>query len=369
MMTNAKKIGLGGSWLLLTLLMIGMSWSAAVSPATDEVITPSSSEEAALEEDVLALPENDVPVLGESLGYDPATELLGGRTADSKTFVLEDGSFISAVSPVPIHYMDDGGVWQEIDLNLDSTESGWAVTSNVFQTYFASDVRGGVAVSFDESIEPIRFGIDPMVVFLENETLVPMPYEEMPNPESVKVAGNQVRYPLGMTTELDYAVSSTQLKQNLNLREAPFLPEGFEGWFGLQETMVLPPAHALFMGDSMIDDDTTVTTNGSIDIRHIETGELLATIAQPWVAEIDPSVENTDPYLGMYVIRAYGEVVSITTVVDTAWLMDENRTFPVVIDPTVDAGVQRTGYAYYYRYSSWWGTTTYERAYGNSRMW
>ena len=112
MMTNAKKIGLGGSWLLLTLLMIGMSWSAAVSPATDEVITPSSSEEAALEEDVLALPENDVPVLGESLGYDPATELLGGRTADSKTFVLEDGSFISAVSPVPIHYMDDGGVWR-----------------------------------------------------------------------------------------------------------------------------------------------------------------------------------------------------------------------------------------------------------------
>ena len=364
-MTNAKKIGLGGSWLLLTLLMIGMSWSAAVSPATDDVNTPSSSDEAeTAQDDVLALPENDMSPLGATLGYDPATELLGSRTAESKTFVQPDGSFIAAVAPVPIHYVDDSGVWQNIDLNLDSTESGWSVTKNTFETYFSEDVRGGLAIVVDDSIDPLRIGIDPMVIMLENETLNPMPFNEMPNPETVKVAGNQIRYPMTMTTELEYTVSTTQVKQNLNLREAPFVPEGFEGWFGLQETMVLPPAHALFIGESMVPDDTTVTTNQSLDVRHIETGALLVSIAAPQIHELGADVEPvTDPYLGMYVIRVYGEVVSITTVVDTAWLLDENRTFPVVIDPTVDAGVQRTGYAYYYRYTSWWGTTTYERAY------
>ena len=49
-------------WLVLTLLMLGMSWSAVVSPATD--VAADSDEVGIVEEtmDPLALPENDVPV-------------------------------------------------------------------------------------------------------------------------------------------------------------------------------------------------------------------------------------------------------------------------------------------------------------------
>ena len=364
MMTNVKKIGLGSSWLLLTLLMIGMSWSAAVSPATDVVMTPSGSEEATTPEDVLALPESDGNLL-TGWDHDPATELVGSRTAESKTYVQEDGSFIASVSATPIHYLDEG-VWKDIDLNIDSTESGWAVTENSFKTYFSEDVRGGAAISVRDDVEPIRVGIEPIVVMLENETLLPMPYDEAPNPEAVKMGANQIRYPMTMTTELDYVVTTTSVKQNLNLREMPFVPEGFEGWFGLQETVVLPPGYALFRGEVMIEDGETVTTNQTIDVRHLETGELLVTFDQPWIQESNFEVVG-EPTLGMYVIRAYGEVIHITTVIDTAWLLDENRSYPISIDPSVNAGPSRTGYAYYYRYQSWWGAYyTYERAYATN---
>ena len=44
MVTNGNKKVVGGSWLLLTLLMIGMSWGQAVPPAGDVTSTTSVDE-------------------------------------------------------------------------------------------------------------------------------------------------------------------------------------------------------------------------------------------------------------------------------------------------------------------------------------
>ena len=61
-MMTKKNVTTSIGWLVLTLLMLGMSWSAAVAPATD---VASGAEEIDIvdeSEDVLALPENDVMV-------------------------------------------------------------------------------------------------------------------------------------------------------------------------------------------------------------------------------------------------------------------------------------------------------------------
>ena len=64
MVTNKNKVTLGGSWLLLTLLMIGMSWSGVVSPVTEELQT-SENDGAETENDPLALPDTNNPADGE----------------------------------------------------------------------------------------------------------------------------------------------------------------------------------------------------------------------------------------------------------------------------------------------------------------
>jgi len=46
--------------------------------------------------------------------------------------------------------------------------------------------------------------------------------------------------------------------------------------------------------------------------------------------------------------------------------MDENRSYPIMIDPTIDVTASTTYYTYKYVYQTTWGSTTYEYAYATS---
>ena len=69
-------------------------------------------------------------------------------------------------------------------------------------------------------------------------------------------------------------------------------------------------------------------------------------------------------------IRVTCTTVTLTTVVENTWLMDEdNRTYPILIDPTMDKSPNNAGYGYYYRISRWgWYSYTYEYAWSNSYL-
>ncbi|RUA00561.1 MAG: hypothetical protein DSY88_10675 [Candidatus Poseidoniales archaeon] len=369
---------IGGSWLLLTLLMIGMSWSAAVAPATDTLQTPETENAEDTDSgDPLSLPgEIGLPGDNNEFGYSPDAELLGSRTESAKTYLGEDGDLHVLVSSAPVHYMEDG-VWEEINLNLEATPNGWAVTENSFQVYFDEDVGRGVQVVAGDNYDPVTIGMSPMVVMLDAETLSPHPYNGKPATSPIDVGGNVIRYPLLTGIDLDYSVSSTQLKQNLVIRDVPMIPDHFKesGYFGIAETLIIPQGYALFLGESAIPVNEIVMTNQSLAIRHLETGESLFTIPQPMVTSMD--VEHVDdendptPYFGKFVIRSDGVVITLMTVVETSWLLDEdNRSYPILIDPTLDKGAQRAGWAFYYRYQpyGWSGYTDYYYTYNNANL-
>ncbi|HIO86098.1 MAG TPA: hypothetical protein EYN42_02170, partial [Candidatus Poseidoniales archaeon] len=367
MVTNKNKVTFGGSWLLLTLLMIGMSWSAAVSPVTEKLQT-SENDGAESIDDLLTLPDEAMnPADNDEFGYDAGAELIGSRTETAKTFLKENGDFEVIVSPVPVHYLDNGA-WEEIDLTIESNEGGWSVTQNTYETYFGNDARQGVQMVVNG--QTIRYGIMPQVVVLDGNTLSPEPYMAKPSSEPIDIGGNVIRYPMMTGISLDYKVTSTQLKQNLVIREAPMLLDHQKesGYFGIAETMILPPGYAIFLGESPIADGELVKTNQSLSIRNLATGEELVKIPPPLVESIEPTDEG--PHIGEYVITVRGEEVTLTTVVENTWLMDsDNRSFPIAIDPTMDKGVQRTGYAYYYRITRWgWYTSTYEYAFSSSSL-
>jgi hypothetical protein len=112
MVTKENKKVLGGSWLLLTLLMIGMSWAQAVPPADDVTSTTSvdeSAENIAVDQFALNVEEYATVDFTE-FGYADEDELVGSRTATSKTYVTDEGK-VAIVTTDPIHYLDDQGVW------------------------------------------------------------------------------------------------------------------------------------------------------------------------------------------------------------------------------------------------------------------
>ncbi|MDP7043082.1 MAG: hypothetical protein QF807_03595, partial [Candidatus Thalassarchaeaceae archaeon] len=369
MVTNRNKVTLGGSWLLLTLLMVGMSWSAAVSPVTENLQT-SENDGAETVPDPLALPDEATnPADKQTFGYDPGAELIGSRTETAKTFLKENGDFAVVVSPTPLHYMVDGA-WEDINLNLESNEEGWGVKENTYESVFSSDPLRGAQMIVDGEI--ISYGIMPMVVVLDGNTLSEEPYMGAPATEPIDVGANVIRYPLQTGISLDYQVEANQLKQNLVIREAPNLLDHQKesGYFGIQETMILPLGYSLFLGESPIADGEVVKTNQSLSIRNLDTGAQLVSIPEPMATSADPQANLEGPYIGFYVIRVEGSTVTLTTVVENTWLMDEdNRTFPILIDPTLDKSPSNAGYSYYYRYTRWgWYSYTYERAYQNTYL-
>ena len=298
-----------------------------------------------------------------SFGYAAEDELVGSRTATSKTYVTDEGK-VAIVATDPIHYLDDQGVWQEIDLNIESEANGWSVTENTFDTYFETDVNRGVVISVDDNIDPIRMGMNPLVVQMDRDVSAPMIFELDHTEEPIQSAGNVLRYPLGQGVALDYTVSSTQVKQNLVLRDQPFFEQpDFDGWLGLQEEMLLPFGYAVYEGSSPLAEGQVMKTDQAFDIRHKETGELLVSVPAPLVYESDPAAL---PGLGQYFIVQIGEHVQITTSIDAEWLMDENRSYPIMIDPTIDVTASTTYYTYKYRYTSSWSSTTYIRGYATS---
>ena len=55
-----------------------------------------------------------------------------------------------------------------------------------------------------------------------------------------------------------------------------------------------------------------------------------------------------EPYHATYFVQVFGSTVFLTTAVDSEWLMDEDRQFPLAIDPSISVTRNAGGYCYIY---------------------
>ena len=334
--TQKSVLGGIGVALLLCLLMALMPMSGFVTNNAGEIDFVDATEES---EDYFKLPDT---IEDTDYEYDQALELKGMRDQMTKAYVTEDGKIAQLIANEPINYLQDDGVWDEIDLNVVATANGWEVTKNTFTAEFAAEVAGGVRVQTNQFVDPIITGINPTVVTIDESGEAPMPLMVEPSNEGATVGGNVIRYPIAEGFDLDYTVESTQLKQNLVIRERPVLQPN-AAWLGFSEAVQLPAGYSLYIGDTLIDEAITQTQE-ELEVRNTVTGELLVTFPVPMVIE-----ENAEePYLATYFVQAYGGLIVLTTAVDTDWLLSEDRVFPLAIDPTIKVTSSTGGYCYVY---------------------
>jgi hypothetical protein len=336
---NQNKTVFGGIGiaLLLCALMALMPMSGFMSNDSADVEFVELN--ATGEEDYFPLPDKIEEVEYE---YDPSLELQGMRDETTKAYLTEDGNIAQLIATEPVHYRSDEGTWENIDLNIKAMPEGWSVTENSFVTLFGPEASSGVMVQVGQNVDPVISGLNPMLVVLDETGTAPQPYFSAPAADGIEVGGNVIRYPLAEGFDLDYTVDSTQVKQNLVVREAPVLDET-AAWFGLSEGMRIPAGYALFFGETQLGEEI-FKTQESLQIRNIETGELLLDIPSPMV--IDPS--SIEPYTGTFFVQVYGPDVLLTTVVEASWLLSEDRIFPVGIDPTLKVNSNGGGYCYIY---------------------
>jgi hypothetical protein len=347
--TNKKTVMSGvGIALLLCALMVGMTMTNLVqtdAPQVESELAVASEES----DDYFALPDVYEPAQYE---YDETSELEGMRSMNQKAYRLDNGDTSLITASEPLHYMSSIGSWEQIDLNIMATANGWEVNENLYEVSFAPEFQNGVSVMVNPNVDPIITGINPGVVTLDESGTMPMAYLTTPSIDATSVGGNVIRYPIAEGFDLDYTVESTQLKQNLVIRERPVLDESV-AYFGVSEQMRLPVGYGLFLGDDLLREEVTQTQE-ELTIRNLETGDVLATIPEPVVTEVD---SLNAPYTGTYFIQVYGEIVVLTTTVDADWLMDEERQFPLAIDPSIR--VMRSGGGDCYVYTGSCYTSTY----------
>ena len=334
--TKTAMGGIGIAVLLCALMAFMPMTSLVDNTATDTV---SNAEIVSEVDDFFKLPATIEQTTYE---YDAAQELLGMRQMNTKGYLTEDGNIAQLTSDEPMHYLADSGAFEDINLNIMATPEGWEVKENIFTTTFGAEVASGVSIQPNQYVDPIITGLNPMLVTIDITGTAPMPYHAAPATGDVEVGGNVIRYPLAEGFALDYSVDTSQVKQNLLIQERPVLDEIAE-YFGMTETIRLPMGHGLYLDGVALGEEIT-STQGELEIRNIENGELLATIPEPVVLE-DGGLE---PYIGTYFIQVYGPMVLLTTAVDSDWLLSEDRAYPLALDPTIKVTSGNRGYCYVY---------------------
>ncbi len=280
---RARKLSIQGTPIviaaLLALLLVGTG--IALAAGDDEASQPGTG--------------SFVP------GAAPAgTEIDSARTATSDTYALPDGSRETRIYQTPVNYKDETGDWRPIEEDLHEGAGG--------------AIENGEN-SFDLTL-PKRLGLDATRLEVGDQWVAARLLGA--DTARAEVEGDTATYQGSEGTSFELASSATGLKETIEL-DAPSAPSTFR--YELSASDGLVPG---------LEDD------GSIAFRD-QGGRVIAELPAPTIADGAPgSVPSTASV--EYQLQPAGEGTwQLAVVADPQWLADPARSWPVTIDPSIEA--------------------------------
>ncbi|HEY6729514.1 MAG TPA: DNRLRE domain-containing protein, partial [Solirubrobacterales bacterium] len=227
-----------------------------------------------------------------------ATELPAKRTASSYTFALSDGTRQTVLYAVPVNYRDGEGDWVPIEQDLEEAP-GDALTNggNSFDVHLPEDLgEGAVRVDFGEEwISEKPIGIETEPADLQSGDVASYATEEG-------------------EASFEFLGLSNGLKETINLA-GPSAPATYH--FRLEASAGVAPG---------------LTENGSVEFREGE-GNVVAEMPAP-VMNDDAGVPAPADSI-TYGLEPEGGGWRLTVEADPQWLQEPERSWPVVIDPSM----------------------------------
>jgi len=273
-------------------------------------------------------------------GFPPDREIVEKRTAEAKVFKNNDGTYTSVLNPGPVHYRDQNGFWQDIDLNIEYTEDGnYRNIKNTFESYYSSEVSefsvnfnsfGYVKWTPASQVYFDRFGLTHELSVAQNS--------------KADVNGNSVSYRNTFeNTDEEYILYTDHLKHNLILNDFPEeAGQGMQlGYCGLLE---LGDGLSLYAAGAAVTESIDVTDE--IEIRD-GNGNVVYVIPPPVMYEFDDCEERID---GNYRIELVNGGIYLYINTPVSWLKNKDRNYPVVIDPNLYVSIDEAKGGYAYRY-------------------
>ncbi|WP_342544248.1 DNRLRE domain-containing protein [Lysinibacillus sp. FSL W7-1291] len=255
------------------------------------------------------------------------TEVVGERTQTSKTFNNSDGTYTTEIYEAPIHFKDNKGNWKDIDNDLQKKKNnGKGQFENKANNF---------AVTFDEKIEEETNNVQ----VADNQYNLNIGLKEMeqkgeiiPAKEVIGVAtDNQIEYQnVFDNISTTYSVGENFVKEDIIINKKPEkgLPQTFSYQLSLESL-------------------TYEQVNNQIHLKDAKTGEMVYVIEAPFMYDASKPVgfqsidgansipEEAKSYDITLKTREENNTLWIDLTPDAAWLQDNKRQYPIVIDPTI----------------------------------
>ncbi|MEH6908907.1 DNRLRE domain-containing protein, partial [Neobacillus drentensis] len=241
-----------------------------------------------------------VPDIGELPEKKPKTkmELTNKRTRNSTRFINPDGSFTEEIYNQPIFYQDiSDKKWKRIDNTLKKSPLApdkFINTANEFKSIFAEESD----ISKLVSVQKQGYNLDMLLVGARKVKSV--------------INNDEIIYPdILPQVDLSYVVTNDKIKESLILKT----PTG-QSQYSFELKI---PAN---LTESLL-------TNGNITISS-QFGDLL------WILEKPRMIDSNGIYSdnAYFNIRKEGNRTFIDIILDTSYLNNPSRSYPVTIDPS-----------------------------------
>ncbi|WP_108672566.1 DNRLRE domain-containing protein [Peribacillus acanthi] len=267
--------------------------------------------------------ENNQQLSDDKPNVDENNEILDLRTETSKTYLNQDGSHRVEISQEPIHFKNEQEQWQPIENEL--------ITNNNENVY--ENKANNFKVQFDKQQEPNT----PFLEIEENNisaqmTMEPLEHtKEKPAKVEAVVKNESIVYPeIYSNIDIKYTVGSDRVKEDIIYTDKPI--EGFPNQFTYRMNL---------------DGLTVKEQAGVIYLYDINTNEPLYYFESPFMydsyipngfkttKDFNSIPEESKSYDVEIEHEVIGDYLYLHVIPNKDWLEDNNRVYPITIDPTI----------------------------------
>lgn len=295
---------------LLSLLAVSLVTSAILNP---EVIVAVSAEKET----------TGLNSIGEE-----RQEIVVKRDEYSKTYLNSNGTFTTEMSPTPIHYYDrDKQIWKEINTDLEETSEGITTVSHPLSIILDPKINTDAHL-LEISDDKYEININPI-----SETKYTDDNKEKSSLFKSVTENNTVTYSnVFDNADLKYSVGNDRIKEEIILKEKP-------------EKSDEPTLYTFSLDIKNL--TYKQQDNGSILLLDKESGETKYYIEAPIMYDsfkpegykenenISSIPEEALSYDVKYELREEGDVLYLDLIPNKEWLLNEDRIYPVTLDPTI----------------------------------
>ncbi|HNQ22677.1 MAG TPA: IPT/TIG domain-containing protein [Phycisphaerae bacterium] len=283
---------------------------------------------------------------GMYAGRNPLDELAPRRDAFAKHFASPDGTSTAIISQTPVHYADEQGMWREIRTDIranpivDRNGYPYAILENTYQLFFGATLDDGYVVNLAEG--DLRLGLGGELRWLTADGSV---LEAIPRAPVVgSVTDNTMTF-AGTYPAADdlLRVRRRGVDHDIVLFAPPAGPEATT--LAFRELVLLPEGWRVEATEPAACGPQTAGGLAVLDQTGYPVAEFVAPVIRELLAR---ELTHDDPLKGSYTERRVESVtgsyhveataggVFVETRAPLAWLLDAERVYPVVVDPTVN---------------------------------